>query len=368
MRVFSISLDGFRNYEGFSCQFSPEMNVICGENAQGKTNLMEAIGYLSGARSYRARSDGELLSFHRQEGIIKAELESRERDFTVEIALRRKGRRSIVVNHVKMAKAGDLSGILRTVLFCPEDLSLVREGAAVRRRFLDQSISQLRPKYAEALSRYQRLLEHKTRILRDWGEKPGLLDVLFEFNDGLAKYGAVLIHYRAHFIRRLYQSASEIARDFSSGREDLSLVYETVKTVEDPFAAPSLIYPWLLEHQKSHERAELSSRSCLSGPHKDDMVSLINGQAARQFASQGQCRTVALSLKLAERELHREDTTQWPVLLLDDVLSELDAKRQDFVLERIQGGQVFVTGCDFPPLGRTEHRRLLIEKGQLIAE
>lgn len=365
MTINSIFLDGFRNYEGFIAQFSPEMNVICGENAQGKTNLVEAIGYLSGAKSYRTRTEQELISFDRQEGFIQAELESRSRSFQVEISLSRNARRKILVNHVKIKKAGELSALLHTVLFCPEDLSLIREGAALRRRFLDLSISQLRPKYAETLSRYQRLLDHKTRILRDYTEKPGLLDVLDEFNDGLAKTGAIIIHYRAHFIRRLLTYADEIQRDFSGEREVLSLRYQTVKTVKDPFAQPSDIYPYLLEHQKSHWQAELSSRSCLSGPHKDDLLSEINGQSAKQYASQGQSRTVALSLKLAERELHREDTGQWPVLLLDDVLSELDTRRQEFVLERIRGGQVFITGCEVPLLKRSEYRCLTIAEGKL---
>ncbi|MDF2838859.1 MAG: replication and repair protein RecF [Evtepia sp.] len=365
MNVHSILLDGFRNYEGFFAEFSPEMNVVCGENAQGKTNLVEAIGFLSGAKSYRTRTEQELISFHRQEGFLNAELESRNRSFQVEVSLSRHARRKILVNHVKLKKAGELAGLLRTVLFCPEDLSLVREGAAGRRRFLDLSISQLRPKYAEALSHYQRLLDHKTRILRDFTEKPGLLDVLQEFNDGLAKAGAIIIHYRAHFIRRLLASAEEIQRDFSGGREDLFLIYQTVKTVDDPLAQPSVIYPRLLEHQKSHEQAEFASRSCLSGPHKDDLIAEINGQSARQYASQGQSRTIALSLKLAERELHREDTGQWPVLLLDDVLSELDTRRQEFVLERIRGGQVFITGCEIPALKRTEHKCLTISQGKL---
>lgn len=366
MKLRSISLDGFRNYESFFAAFSPEMNVICGENAQGKTNLLEAIAYLSGAKSHRTRSERELILFDRPEGTIKAELESRSRLFQVEIQLSRHARRKIFVNHVKLKKAGELSGILRTVLFCPEDLSLVRDGAAVRRRFLDQSISQLRPKYAEALSQYQRILEHKTRILRDAQEKPALLQVLGEFNDALAKAGAIVIHYRAHFIRKLLSFAHPILHDFSDGREELQLHYETVKTVTDPFASPTVLYAQLLEHQQSHEQAELASRSCLSGPHKDDLVAELNGQSARQFASQGQCRTIALSLKLAERELHRDDTGFFPVLLLDDVLSELDSRRQDFVLERIRGGQVFLTGCEIPSLQRQEYQCLTISQGRLL--
>lgn len=367
MRLNRIALHGFRNYEDFSAEFSPEMNVICGENAQGKTNLVEAIAYLSGAKSHRARSDQELIGFSRREASIQAEVESRGREFLIHVSLRKQARRTIEVNHVKLKKASELSGVLNTVLFCPEDLSLVKDGAAVRRRFLDDAISQLRPKYADALARYQKLLDHKTRILRDAAEKPSLLSVLPEFDEGLARTGALLIHYRAHFIRRLNSHAMTIAADFSGGRDSLALRYETVRTIEDPFAPPLLLYEQIREHQEQHKRAEFASRSCLSGPHKDDLVAELDGISARQFASQGQSRTIALSLKLAERELFAEDTGSFPVLLLDDVLSELDAKRQDFVLERIRGGQVFLTGCSIPHFERENHRVLAIEQGRLLS-
>lgn len=366
MKVNAIELDGFRNYEGLRAEFSSSVNLICGENAQGKTNLLESIGFLSGAKSHRARSDRELISFHRGEASVKASLESRDRDFFIEAYLSRTGRRKLFVNHVKLKSAGELGSAFRTVLFCPEDLSLIKEGAGERRQFLDHAICQLRPKYAEALSQYNRLLEHKNRILRDSNEKPDLLYVLDEFNDGLARTGAVIIHYRAHFIRKLAQAAGEIQRDFSGGREELALTYQTVKTVENPFLSPAKIYPKLLEHQQSHARAELESRSCLSGPHKDDLAAEIGGRSARQFASQGQTRTAALSLKLAERELHKEDTGQWPVLLLDDVLSELDARRQDFVLRRIIGGQVFITSCEIPPSEEENMKVFRIQGGKLI--
>lgn len=367
MKLTRLRLDGFRNYEDFSAEFSPEMNVICGENAQGKTNLVEAIAYLSSAKSHRTRSDQELIGFSRRDARIEAEVVGRGRVFSIAVFLRKSARRTIEVNHVKLKKASELSGVLNTVLFCPEDLSLVKDGAAVRRRFLDAGISQLRPKYADALGRYQKLLDHKTRILRDSAEKPSLLSVLPEFDEGLARTGALLIHYRAHFIRRLNSHATAIAADFSGGRDALALRYETVSTIEDPFVPPLLLYEQLREHQERHKRAEFASRVCLSGPHKDDLVAELGGISARQFASQGQSRTIALSLKLAERELVQEDTGSFPVLLLDDVLSELDAKRQDFVLERIRGGQVFLTGCSIPQFERDKHRILCIEQGRLLS-
>ncbi len=367
MMVKAIELDFFRNYPHMEAQFSPEVNVIWGENAQGKTNLLEAISYLSTASSHRARYDRELIQFGIDHAFVKAEIFSRQRDFMVEARLSRNGRRQLFSNGVRLKTAGELSGILNTVLFCPEDLYLIRSGAAERRRFLDECICQLRPRYAAALAEYRRIYEQKTRILRDSGEKPSLLDTLDDFNLRMAQTGAILIHYRAHFIRKLCQYAPAIHRDFSGGREELTLRYETVKTVPDPEAAPRDILPYLLEHQEAHRRAELEVGQCLSGPHKDDLVVELDGVDARTYASQGQTRTAALSLKLGSREIFYHDTGEWPVLLLDDVLSELDARRQGFVLNRIKGGQVFISGCEDCGLEGLERGRVFrIHAGQIV--
>ena len=366
MKLRRIALDGFRNYTDFTADFSPGVNVIWGENAQGKTNLLEAIGFLSGARSHRARGDKELISFHRDRGTITAEVTSRGRDFLLEVQLFRGARRRLFVNHVKCKTAAELGGIVQTVLFCPEDLALIKAGAAERRSFLDHAICQLRPRYAEALAQYSKLLDHKTRILRDWEKHPSLLDVLEDFNEAMARAGALVIHYRAHFVRKLAEKAAQIQTEFSGGREKLALHYATVSTVRDPLGPTVELYEDLRRHQDSHAKAEREARSCLSGPHKDDLVARINGQPARQYASQGQTRTAALSLKLAERELFRDDTGQWPILLLDDVLSELDARRQDFVLRRITGGQVILTGCEAPDGSFPEGRTLHIVQGKLV--
>ncbi len=366
MKLRRIALDGFRNYTDFTADFSPGVNVIWGENAQGKTNLLEAIGFLSGARSHRARGDKELISFHRDRGTITAEVTSRGRDFLLEVQLFRGARRRLIVNHVKCKTAAELGGIVQTVLFCPEDLALIKAGAAERRSFLDHAICQLRPRYAEALAQYSKLLDHKTRILRDWEKHPSLLDVLEDFNEAMARAGALVIHYRAHFVRKLAEKAAQIQTEFSGGRETLALHYATVSTVRDPLGPTVELYEDLRRHQDSHAKAERDARSCLSGPHKDDLVARINGQPARQYASQGQTRTAALSLKLAERELFRDDTGQWPILLLDDVLSELDARRQDFVLRRITGGQVILTGCEAPDGSFPEGRTLHIVQGKLV--
>lgn len=346
MIVKAITLDFFRNYLHMEAAFHPRINVIFGDNAQGKTNLLEAVAYLSSASSHRARYDRELIQFGVDHAFVKGEVASRGRDFTLEASLHRGARRQLLSNGVRLKNAGELAGILNTVLFCPEDLYLIRAGAEARRKFLDQCICQLRPRYAVALAEYKRLREHKTRILRDSAEHPDLLDTLDDFSLRMAQCGAILVHYRAHFIKKLRQAAPPIHADCSGGRERLELEYRTVSTVTDPEAPPKTLLPQLLDHQESHRRAEIESRSCLSGPHKDDLSVSIDGCPAGAYASQGQTRTAALALKLAARDIFYQDTQEWPVLLLDDVLSELDSRRQEFVLNRITSGQVFITCCE----------------------
>ena len=366
MIVKGLTLDYFRNYLHLEVSFHPGVNLIYGENAQGKTNLIEAIAYLSTARSHRARFDREMIMLDIDSSFIKGEIETRNRDFTLEAKLARGSRRQLTSNGVKLKTAGELAGILNTVLFSPEDLYLIREGGLARRKFLDGAICQLRPRYAEALAEYQRLHEHKTRILRDWEENPSLLETLDDFSLRMAQTGALIVHYRAHFIRRLAEEAQGIHRDFSGGREQLELMYDTVSTITDPLAGERAIFNQILAHQQSHRQAEIDSRQCLTGPHKDDIIVNLDGMSAKTYGSQGQTRTAALSLKLAQREIFFQETGEFPVLLLDDVLSELDSKRQSFVLNRIKGGQVFITCCEETKLdGLEEGKSFHIENGSL---
>ena len=346
MRLESLHLENFRNYESLQIAFDPVCNVICGENAQGKTNLLEAMVCLSCGRSHRTRLDRELVRFGEGRFLLEATIHTRDRSFVSRLEAGPGRKKRISVNRVPAKTASELSGVLNTVFFCPEDLQLIREGAASRRRFLDNSLCQLRPRYAAALAEYQRLHEHKTRILRDCGERPDLVDTLPDFNRRMAETGAVLIHYRARFARLLDRYAAVTHSDCSGGREQLSITYRTVGTVADPFADHSLLVEQLLAHQLSHHQAEIASRQCLSGPHKDDLEVALNCVSARSFASQGQTRTAALAMKLAAREIHREIIGEYPVLLLDDVLSELDPKRQEYVLNRLGSGQVFITCCE----------------------
>lgn len=365
MRVEKIALNGFRNYDFETVEFDDGTNVISGPNAQGKTNLLESVYMLSCGRSFRTRFDRELIGFNNSSAEILADVNSFDRDQTINIKMSLGRAKKITVNGVKK-KGSELSETLNTVLFCPDDLNLIKDGAAVRRKLMDNAISQIRPRYAELLSEYNKLYEHKSRILKDWREKPSLLDTLDDFSEGMCRVSAQLIRYRASFTNRLNSAAPPIHSEFSGNGEKLQIRYKTVSTVKDPFASAKEIYYDICEHQERHREAEISSAQCLTGAHKDDLEILINGRPARNFASQGQTRTAALSLKLAEREIFLDETGEYPILLLDDVLSELDVKRQEFVLNRIGGGQTLISCCEDEGISkRTGGKVLFVEKGRI---
>ena len=357
MRLNQLSLRDFRNYVNLSVEFAPGVNLIVGDNAQGKTNLLEAIAYLGSGKSFRTQRTGELVRFGGEFAELEGRVFSQEREQSLRWLLFSGQRpRGIYQNGVKKKSAGEIAGVLPSVLFCPEDLTVLKAGAAQRRRFGDLALCQLRPNYDATLSEYQRILDNKSRILKDKEENPALLELLPEFDARVCQLGAMLISYRARFYDALGKAAAAYHQQFSGGLEEFSLEYKTVSTVTDPFASLEVLRGQLQEHLESHRRAELSSMQCLTGPHKDDFDVTLNGISLKAYGSQGQTRTAAISLKLSQRELMASQWGEQPVLLLDDVLSELDARRQDFVLNQIDTGQVFITCCEpdrFTKLGKT---------------
>ena len=359
-------LNGFRNYEWETVDFSKGTNVIYGPNAQGKTNLLEAVYMISMGQSFRTRYDRELINFQYDTAELLAAIESHERNHDIRIVMQQGLRKKITVNSV-MRKAGELSQVSNVVLFCPEDLGIIKQGASERRKLLDNAIGQIRPSYGQYLTEFNRYYEQKLKILKDWREMPSLLDMLDDFSDGVCRMSAKLIRYRASYTEKLSQKAKEIHADFSKG-EKLEIKYKTVSTVTNPFASEKEIYYEISRHQEQHQNAEKESGQCLTGCHKDDLEIFINGKPARAFASQGQTRTAALSIKLAEREIDLQEMGEYPILLLDDVLSELDEKRQEFVLNRIGGGQTLITCCEDEGISkRTGGKIIQIRDGRIYS-
>ena len=367
MNLNNLKLRDFRNYESLDLDFDPGVNLIVGNNAQGKTNLLEAIAYAGSGKSFRAMKTAEMVRFGADFADIEAQVCAQERCQSLRWVLFSGSRpRQIWRNGVKKKSAGELAGVLPTVLFCPEDLMVLKAGASQRRRLGDHALCVLRPNYDAALTEYNRILDQKSRILKDHFEHPNMLAILPEYNTRLCQVGALLISYRARFYDSLGKSAARFHGQFSGGAEEFALQYKTVSTVSDPFAPIPRLTQDLLDHLERHYRAELESGQCLTGPHKDDFDVTLSGVNLKSYGSQGQTRTAAISLKLAQRELTGREMGEEPVLLLDDVLSELDQGRQDFVLNQIVSGQVFITCCEpgrFTKLGKT----IEIQKGKVKA-
>ena len=343
--IRTLTLENFRNYEAASLAFDPAVNLIVGENAQGKTNLLEAAAALSTIKLFRTAQKKEGLRFGCDHGLIRGSFDAEGREITLELRLHRDRAMELFQNGIRLRRQGEARGLLRTVLFCPDDLFLVRAGAAARRKFLDAALCQLRPQYAGILAEYERVLAHKLRILKDSEETPALLNLLDDFTLRLCRLGAHIIRYRAYYVRKLAGRAAALHAE-AAPDERLSCAYRTVSAVTDPYASAAVIEAQLQNHAFDHRAAEIAAQSCLSGPHKDDLELRLGGVPASSFASQGQARTAALALKLAEREMFFDEDNAYPVLLLDDVLSELDRRRQDFVLNHLGQGQVLITCCE----------------------
>ena len=366
MNLNNLTLRNFRNYEYVNLDFDPGVNLIVGDNAQGKTNLLEAISYLGSGKSFRALKQKEMVRFGADFADIEGSVFSQEREQTLRWVIFNGSRpRQIYRNGAKKKTAAEIAGVLPTVLFCPEDLMVLKTGASSRRRLGDHALCQLRPNYDAALTEYNRIIDQKSRILKDHFENPSVLEILPEYNTRLCQVGALLISYRARFYDSLGKAAAKYHGQFSGGAEEFTLDYKTVSTVKDPFASVSTLTEDLQNHLERHYRAELETGQCLTGPHKDDFDVSLSGINLKSYGSQGQTRTAAISLKLAQRELMGREWGEEPVLLLDDVLSELDPGRQDFVLNQIVSGQVFITCCEpgrFTKLGKT----IEIRKGNLV--
>ena len=366
MKLNHIRLENFRNYETFEADFAPDVNLIVGDNAQGKTNLLEAIAYLGSGKSFRTQKNSEMVRFYEDFGTIEGNIFSQEREQRLRWLIFAGNRpRQLFQNGVKKKTAGEISGVLQTVLFCPEDLMVLKAGAAARRRLGDNALCQMRPNYEAALTEYNKILEQKNRILKDRFENPALTDILPEYNTRLCQVGALIISYRARFYEGLKEAAAKYHEMFSGGAEKFHLQYRTVSNIEDPFAPTEVLTQRLMEHLESHYRAEMETAQCLTGPHKDDFDVTLGDLSLKAFGSQGQTRTAAISLKLAQRQLMQRQTGEYPILLLDDVLSELDSGRQDFVLNQIKEGQVFITCCEPQKLTKSG-KTMEICKGQIL--
>lgn len=351
MQVERLKLNYFRNYESLRLSPGRGLNVIFGENAQGKTNAVEAIFLCAFARSHRTPRDAELISAGMSGGYVGLDIGTKAGSRSIEIKLRDGERKQMFVDRLQCERSGELMGVLNVVMFSPEDLELVKGGPAERRRFLDMELSQFRPAYYLALQRYNKALRERNALLRPEAvrERTGeaLRQELYVWDEQLITLGADIMRKRAEFIERLAAIAARLHREISSGRETLAIRYDpnvraSGGSLEDAFA--DALYGGVAE--------DIRRGYTSYGPHRDDIEIALSGSAVRTFGSQGQQRTAALSMKLSELELLREDRGEPPVLLLDDVLSELDELRQRALLEAMSDCQSFLTCTSLEGLRR----------------
>lgn len=332
MYIRSLQLANFRNYESLSLEFSEGTNILYGDNAQGKTNILEALYLVATTKSHRSVRDRDMIRFGCQEGHIRTVLIKNGVDYQVDMHLRAAKTKGLAINGQKLKRASQLMGLLHIVFFSPEDLTIVKNGPAYRRHFLDMELCQLDGEYLFNLNHYNRIVDQRNRLLKEIWNNPDLEATLDVWDDQLADYGTKIIARRREFMEQLADLIGDIHLRLSGGREHLSLQY-----LPDTEAAA------LKEKLLQNRERDKYLKSTSVGPHKDDFSFVCNEIDLRKFGSQGQQRTCALSLKLAEIELVKKMIGDSPVLMLDDVLSELDTNRQNTLLDSLGGIQTFIT-------------------------
>ncbi len=359
MRLNALEIQDFRNIEQAGFLPHPELTVIAGENGQGKTNLLEAVFLLTGSKSFRAAKDLELVRRGELCGQLLGQAEHGQAPCEISIAVfglgaSKKGRYA-KINGVEYGRASAIAGRFTAVVFAPGHLSLVKAGPEGRRRFLDAALCQLYPGYVGILRRYLRVLAQKNALLKHFRETADA-DALLDIFDGeMAEAGAEISLRRGEYLRHVGPAAEGFYRELAKGREALDIQFLPCCGDGD--------LPALLQRCRSRD---LRAGFCTAGPHREDFEALIDGQSARVYGSQGQQRSVVLALKLAEAQRAKEVSGEHPVMLLDDVLSELDENRQAFLLAGMQGKQNFFTTCDAAPLRQTAGKVVFMEKGKLV--
>ena len=363
MHVESLRLSQFRSYQVLEVDFDPQLNLLIGSNAQGKTNILEALYCLSTARSLRAASDEEMIRFDQEEGAVEGKVRTEDGPETLRLEFRRRKPKTLFVNGKKEKKLSSLLGRLPSVVFSPDDLFLVKGSPLLRRRYLDVTILQMDLGYLTNLQAYERALKQRNSLLKQKGA--GLEGQLKVWDIPLSQHGAALMVRRLEITQRLGQFAEAALKDLTGGMEKFEVRYEPQLVPDEKAGELSL---QLLEALERTRREDIARSVTVAGPHRDDLGLFVNGKPLRKFGSQGQQRTGALALKLAQLSLLAEGCRKAPLILFDDVMAELDEKRRAFFLNRVQqGGQAFLTGTsrdDF--LNAGSHARLFrVEAGKV---
>ena len=350
MRIKKIVLCQFRNYEALSLDIGSDVTVFYGGNGQGKTNLLESVFLCAAGRSHRTSKDKEMIRFGAEEAAVAVRCERGDGERRIDMIIPAQGRKKIVLNGVSIVKIGELMGHINAVIFSPEDLQLVKDGPEKRRRFMDMEISQVKKTYFYDLQQYAKIVMQRNALLKTLYRQPAAAATLEAWDEQLARYALRIAKARDRFVERLQEEASALHRQISGG-EALMLTYE-------PSISPEMSEEAVMRKLQEAREEDLRSGTSSLGPHRDNIEVFVQGRPARQYASQGQQRTAALAMKLSELAMVRRDTGEMPLLLLDDVMSELDEHRQAMLLEHTREAQLLVTCAaqeHIPQWGRDAH-------------
>ena len=345
-----VSLTNFRNISECSLEFCDGINILAGENAQGKTNLLEAVFYASVGRSFRASSSNEMISFGKKTATVSIDYQSdkKERADNITVQLFSDKKKTVEKNHLRVERLSDIVGSFRSVLFCPEHLSLIKDGPLERRTYLDIAISRINPKYIRSLQRYSYFLKQRNALIKSAVANREVFDATVDlWSEQLAAEASEISFYRVEFLKRVSKIVSTCFEDMTGKKESVEIIYRGSASLdaEDYLDRDTVKQKYISLLASAHDR-EIFVGSTLWGIHKDDIEIKINGKNARSFASQGQQRSLALALKLAEGEICKEEFGDYPVFLFDDVLSELDDTRRDYMIRFAKGKQVIITTCE----------------------
>ena len=332
MIVESIKLNHFRNYDNLELEFNKGTNLFYGDNAQGKTNILESVYLCGTTRSHKGSKDKEIIHFGEEEAHICMRIKKNDIPYRIDMHLKKNKSKGIAINGVPVKKASELIGLGNFVFFSPEDLNIIKNGPSERRRFLDMEMCQLDKIYLYHLSNYNKVLAQRNKLLKDFAFYPEAEPMLDILDEQLVEYGTVLIKMRENFVKELCKIIYVIHNNLSGKKEELELTYENDTDIDN------------FSHKlKINREKDIRTRITNEGPHRDDLCFFVNGIDIRKYGSQGQQRTAALSLKLSEIEIVKRNVKDTPVLLLDDVLSELDSSRQRYLLENIHDIQTMIT-------------------------
>lgn len=357
MFVKKLKLEGFRNYENETFTFSPGTNIIYGNNAQGKTNALEAVYLFSIGKSFRTQQDRELIRFHEEQTKISVLFENNIRENEIELVLRRDRKKQIKINGVPIQKMGELIGLFTVVLFSPDELNLTKGSPHARRRFLDIAVSQMRPKYYHILRRYNKVLEQRNNLIKKlkFAQDDSLKETMAVWNEKLSDYGMTVITYRKKFVESLQAFSKKIHHEISG--ENFEIRYKTSFETKEQF----------LKKLNDSLYKEIEQGFTLYGPHRDDLDIETDGKDIKTYGSQGQHRSAVLALKLAQADMIYEDTGEYPVLLLDDIMSELDGDRRAYLAAKIKNKQVIITCTDIDDLPENDtSKSLKIHNGRIV--